>query len=167
MPPGRRPGFGHRRFMDHAGFRRVGDACGFLQLGMHLADNGGNRRLDLVAVHVAPSVGHSTALVVAKVERITSNLVALMQPRWSRNSPEIGDSSRPALGLQRGLTRHKITKQPDRIGAQGAHDGDELDHIDAPLAPFVFGDKRLRNPFKFAVPVANLIPLGNRSRIGR
>lgn len=38
-----------------------------------------------------------------------------------------------------GLFSGKVAKEPDRIGAQGASNGDELNNIDTALATFILG----------------------------
>jgi hypothetical protein len=46
------------------------------------------------------------------------------------------------------LSRHKIPKQLDRIGAKRAGNRNKLDDVNTALAAFVFGNERLR-PTKF------------------
>ena len=51
----------------------------------------------------------------------------------------------PLSASFRGLSLHKVPKQLHGIGAQGAGNRNKFDDVDAALAAFVFGNKRLRS----------------------
>jgi hypothetical protein len=104
--------------------------------------------------------GDSDAQVDAEVEQIRRNLVAHITPLRSRSCwprrrrvtekvaqtghPNRALAGRPLAASLGRFSRHEIPKQLDWISVKGAGNRNKFNDVNAALAAFVFGDKRLR-----------------------